>query len=648
MSDASSVDAPPRAESPTWVRVLYTPLGDLLRGKLASGPRPRKRAKALLAEANLPGRVSMLIQEVTGRTRLWKSERHEVMRELIAHFADGLESGATVDELAQSFGNLREAARLIRRAKKRQRPLWWRTLRLGLWMVLALIGLYLLLAVRFFLGRPNIAHNYITDIQAMVNANPESDRAWPLYRQALLAMGKPPTIEDKSWDFRSARPGGKHWDLAEAYLTQNADSIALLREAAQRKALGFVVGTSLSTEDQALWPQMEVQTALNDPLMENAVVGVLLPYLAEVRTLAFVLAIDARRAAADEDGQTAVKNLSAIIGMKRQLRDLPILVQGLVGNAILAMTCETAGDLIANQPEAFTDAQLQEFAHRLAAVRDSDISIRLNGERMFFDDILQRLYTDDGNGDGRMTPGGMRVMQMLTNLMGDGHALELSDVVRMAAAPAVGAVSLSRRDLQRDYNAMMDQFEAEAARPLWEQDVSAAEQQIEQWMGSPIERYRRLPLVLLAPAIGKATQTAEITKMTRDVTLTAIALELYRRRHDRWPNSLDELVPSIMPAIPPDRFDGKPLKYALGDTGPVLYCVGSDGDDDGGRAAVDLAGNPINDAARRWIAPSKRAAHQQQQNPDASTPPWNRADLRQPYPNADWILWPPQATRVQP
>jgi hypothetical protein len=44
-------------------------------------------------------------------------------------------------------------------------------------------------------------------------------------------------------------------------------------------------------------------------------------------------------------------------------------------------------------------------------------------------------------------------------------------------------------------------------------------------------------------------------------------------------------VPTLLPAVPPDRADGQPLRYALRDGKPVLYSLGQDRDDDGGLSA---------------------------------------------------------------
>src|SRR5262249_24615218 len=46
-----------------------------------------------------------------------------------AHFTDGIASGVSPEDLIQAFGDEANAAQLIRRAKRRNRPLYWHSLR---------------------------------------------------------------------------------------------------------------------------------------------------------------------------------------------------------------------------------------------------------------------------------------------------------------------------------------------------------------------------------------------------------------------------------------------------------------------------------------------------------------------------------------
>jgi len=63
-----------------------------------------------------------------------------------------------------------------------------------------------------------------------------------------------------------------------------------------------------------------------------------------------------------------------------------------------------------------------------------------------------------------------------------------------------------------------------------------------------------------------------------------LAVERYRYAQGELPQTLNQLIPSYLTAIPEDPFDGKPLRYnKRRNRGYVVYSVGEDGRDDGGR-----------------------------------------------------------------
>ena len=70
-----------------------------------------------------------------------------------------------------------------------------------------------------------------------------------------------------------------------------------------------------------------------------------------------------------------------------------------------------------------------------------------------------------------------------------------------------------------------------------------------------------------------------------------VALERYRLTHGAYPRTLDQLVPDFITRVAIDPWSGRPLVYRLlsspGAAGRpfVLYSVGADGIDDGGRSA---------------------------------------------------------------
>jgi hypothetical protein len=69
----------------------------------------------------------------------------------------------------------------------------------------------------------------------------------------------------------------------------------------------------------------------------------------------------------------------------------------------------------------------------------------------------------------------------------------------------------------------------------------------------------------------------------RRMMVAAIALERYRLRNGKYPATLADLTPEILPKVPIDFMDGKPLRYQRRDDGTfLLYSAGEDGKDGGG------------------------------------------------------------------
>jgi hypothetical protein len=75
--------------------------------------------------------------------------------------------------------------------------------------------------------------------------------------------------------------------------------------------------------------------------------------------------------------------------------------------------------------------------------------------------------------------------------------------------------------------------------------------------------------------------------MDIELTRLAFALAQYHFDHATYPACLSELVPGYVATIPKDIFDNSDLRYVREGKGYVLYSVGTNGRDDGGRSVLD-------------------------------------------------------------
>jgi len=91
----------------------------------------------------------------------------------------------------------------------------------------------------------------------------------------------------------------------------------------------------------------------------------------------------------------------------------------------------------------------------------------------------------------------------------------------------------------------------------------------------------------MTSAVHKVENAADRIQQTHDNLLLAFALALYHCDHGIYPKSLDALAPKYLAKIPQDMFSGKPLIYRPTENDYLLYSVGLNGNDDGGRGHDD-------------------------------------------------------------
>jgi len=69
-------------------------------------------------------------------------------------------------------------------------------------------------------------------------------------------------------------------------------------------------------------------------------------------------------------------------------------------------------------------------------------------------------------------------------------------------------------------------------------------------------------------------------------TRAGLACKIYRSKAGQYPENLETLVPDILPEVPLDPFTGKPLVFRIKDGELLIYSLGSNQKDDGGRMGL--------------------------------------------------------------
>lgn len=639
---------------------------------IARRVRPNRYARRLLDAAALPAPIAARIDTIVRRSCLWAHERGDVARELIAHARDAADAGRSEPEVLASLGDPRPVARLIRRAMKRKRP-WvyqarvWTTRALACGFVLVFLG-YGALAVRFYTSRPSVKVNYLARLNARTADYPDNQKAKPVYDEVRLAWyhrseqirdlelqrrddaveANLPVPEHIGLDLLPHIPPD-HPDYQEVrdLVVSFRPELDRLVAATERPVIGLLYSDRYEewTADQG--PVMKILPPATDPQDQGWLFEVLLPDLGGMRAMARLLQFDAKLAADEGDGARAAADIGAIANISRQLGQEPFLISNLVSIAVHNLACVEAVRLVDRHPELVDADALAAISHELAAAR-GEITLRLDSEQDMFEDFLQRGFTDDGRGNGHITPAGVGMLTAFDSTddsdpdklfrYGENPA-DWSPASR-AAAPTVQLAVADRRTLSNTYERLMGHVhDALEAGPS---SLATLPYETGAWLEGlpPVRRARLAPIVTLMPAMEHSVASYFRWRASADATLTVLAIEAYRRRTGEVPATLADLPPALLPAVPPDPFDpGGLIKYRVRADNPggyVVYFNGADGDDDGGvRPGEDDAERDVANLGTRYDAQLTSQGGRMIAVPLGTPSP--------KAPDGDWVIYPPPA-----
>lgn len=140
-------------------------------------------------------------------------------------------------------------------------------------------------------------------------------------------------------------------------------------------------------------------------------------------------------------------------------------------------------------------------------------------------------------------------------------------------APSVAARTQLAATISQETKQMLARIAAGGGKPP---AASAPVKERTQWMGDFI-------IGLLMPAIEKTQTMAEAGAVQRQMTMISLAAAACRADKGRFPEKLADLSPAYLKQVPKDFFSGKDFVYKPAADGYILYSVGENGKDDGGK-----------------------------------------------------------------
>lgn len=295
-------------------------------------------------------------------------------------------------------------------------------------------------------------------------------------------------------------------------------------------------------------------------------IAILLPNLAPLRTAANVEVLAAINDAAAGKQADALVRCRTILNLSAAVREEPILISSLVSASIDARAVSILERLLAARsaaPELL--ASLQDLLHDHDL--NSPIPTGLRGERLgqmgIHEFIAERGPQSISNITGRSSlalPKGFNWLIAGLFRLSQAKTLEL-------LAPLIDSLNSPKEAME-----VVAEFDRKA--------------------GSLGPQYIVAKIIL--PSLTRcvtlwARQLAELR-----CARTGLAAERFRIATGKWPETLDELAPRYLDAVPLDPFDEEPLRYRVDPDKITIYSIHENKADDGGKI----------DRSPRWSSPS--------------------------------------------
>lgn len=545
----------------------------------------------------LPPALTAVIERVIHGTRLWPSEKRDVRAELESHFREGLvelaDEGlpleASIQILSESFGNPDLAAKLIRRGKKRGRPMIWKA---AISVTTALFGVALAgggYAAYLKFAKPNPSVDYLQELNEPVELTPVAQRAWPVLRDALLAF-EPMPRDLEILNGKSMLPGDAKWPQMHEWIEKNRTIITGLRDAVSRPYYGFVYGgpdtneflRALAARNQAgEWT--DSGDAEEDPLAPK-LIGVLLPHLAEVRGVSYFLTLNARDLASQGQWEQAWDSLDLCNRLGMKLFEGKTLIEQLVGASVVRLAENEMLIMLTARQGLISPSEIRQLASSsFVASGSAEVNPHLEGERLMFADVVQYVFTDDGKGNGRLIPSQFHKVRWMGEAQPAGDGV-LDGVGEDAGLYAMAAQHADRIETLQKYDELWREMERLRSLPLYDRDRDRVQDVIDELnKGENATRYALIGL--MCPNLNHADRLIRECAMYRQAINVVIAMSRYRSDHGEWPAAIESLVPGYLDAVPEDIYNGKSLRYVRDEAGqPTLYSIGRNMIDDHGSA----------------------------------------------------------------
>ena len=424
--------------------------------------------------------------------------------------------------------------------------------------------LILVLGIEFYLGataKPTITENYTERIH---DARLERQRAasgpglnqHPVFEEHMVFIRSVSERQAEEW--RNATGDyDDPWDMPSLDLIYTVPDKGTLEQFARARQRALV-GLEFWREQGVFERSAELATLerLARPPQEGPLLDILLPHLGDARALARAQAARIHVAAERGDVEEWLTAIEETFVIARQVGGMGFLLDYLVGIAMQSLGRAVLMDTLLKHgvnDEATLD-RIQAMIERELVDGAIPLERILNNERAFVEDIIQRSFTDNGNGNGRFMP--LEFSRLMDEVVSTSGSM-ITPFGDNVFSNMHGRLFFDRREATDWTDAKWALYIRSANATGSE--APEADRASEATLGNQDWRNP------IASVIGQYTRTSFTSRVDQIQTqglLVLLAIERYRLRNGGViPQSLKDLGDLIPEHLHTDPFTGQPWDY---------------------------------------------------------------------------------------
>jgi len=300
--------------------------------------------------------------------------------------------------------------------------------------------------------------------------------------------------------------------------------------------------------------------------------NVISPPFSEAINMVFVVSSRAQISAMEDNFQQSVSDILMCYRFGKHLEGPKPLIEQLIGMGVKQRTIFTTLRIM--ERSLIDSIYLREFQSGLKSANERSIApIDFSGERLICHDYIQRVFTENGTGEGHIP----RLMLK--------HMMNPPDYLKNQGIPLLneGQVPAWEKLKRRQTTQLTDEVFAylDSIKDRTPVELHRTEHEVE----DIVRQYAKHNALLsvLIPAFVKPYHVSYRLKARESALIVTIAIMRYTLDNGNLPDELGQLVRAgYIESLPLDPYSNAPFVYRKMGLDFLLYSFGQDFDDDGG------------------------------------------------------------------